>query len=94
MSMRLRPQLNLLSGLIITIILLGGVSAATVFVNARTYRDLAFDFQRQYMTQMVAAESANILGEEDRNARSIGQRIQNRDDFRQAFSAGDAAAIS
>ena len=43
--MRLRPQLNLLSGLIITIILLGVISAATVFVNARTYRDLAFDFQ-------------------------------------------------
>jgi len=92
--MRLRPQLNLLSGLIITIILLGGISAATVFVNARTYRDLAFDFQRQYMTQMVAAESANILAEEDRNARNIGQRIQSRDDFRQAFNKGDAAAIT
>jgi diguanylate cyclase (GGDEF)-like protein len=94
MSMRLRPQPNLLTGLIITIILLGGISAATVFVNARTYRELAFDFQRQYMTQMVAAESANILAEEDRNARSLGQRIQSRDDFRQAFNSGDAAAIS
>jgi diguanylate cyclase (GGDEF)-like protein len=92
--MRLRPQLNLLSGLIIAIILLGVISAATVFVNARTYRDLAFDFQRQYMTQMVAAESANILAEEDRSARSIGQSIQKRNDFRQAFNTGDAAAIS
>jgi diguanylate cyclase (GGDEF)-like protein len=92
--MRLRPQLNLLSGLIITIILLGVISAATVFVNARTYRDLAFDFQRQYMTQMIAAESANILAEQDRNARSLGQRIQGREDFRQAFKADDAAAIS
>jgi diguanylate cyclase (GGDEF)-like protein len=92
--MRLRPQLNLLSGLIITIILLGVVSAATVFVNARTDRELAFDFQRQYMTQMVAAESANTLVEEDRNARSIGQFILNREDFLQAFNAGDAAAIS
>ncbi len=92
--MRVRPQLNLLTGLIITIILLGGISAATVFVNARTYRELAFDFQRQYMTQMIAAESANILAEEDRNARSIGQRIRDLDDFRQALDSGDAAAIS
>jgi diguanylate cyclase (GGDEF)-like protein len=92
--MRLRPQLNLLTGLIITIILLGVISAATVFVNARTYRDLAFDFQRQYMTQMVAAESTNILAEEDRNARSLGQHIQSSEDFRQAFHAGDAAAVS
>ncbi|HYQ70664.1 MAG TPA: hypothetical protein VET88_01920, partial [Gammaproteobacteria bacterium] len=94
MSMRLHPQLNLLSGLIITIILLGGISAATVYVNARTYRDLAFDFQRQYMTQMIAAESANILAEEDRNARSIGLRVQRREDFRQAVERGDGAAIS
>jgi hypothetical protein len=72
MSMRLRPQVNLLTGLIIAIILLGVISAATVFVNARTYRDLAFDFQRQYMTQMVAAESVSILAEEDRNARNLG----------------------
>jgi len=92
--MRLRPQLNLLSGLIITIILLGGISAATVYVNARTYRELAFDFQRQYMTQMVAAESVNILAEESRNARGLGLDIQNRKDFREAFSSGDAAAIS
>jgi diguanylate cyclase (GGDEF)-like protein len=92
--MRLRPQLNLLTGLIIAIILLGVISAATVFVNARTYRELAFDFQRQYMTQMVAAESANILAEEDRNARNLGMHIQDRDDLRQAFAASDAAAVS
>ncbi len=92
--MRLRPQLNLLSGLIIAIILLGVISAATVFVNAQTYRELAFDFQRQYMTQMVAAESANILAEADRNARNLGMHIQGREDFRQAFVAADAAAIT
>lgn len=92
--MRLRPQLNLLTGLIITIILLGGISAATVFVNARTYRDLAFDFQRQYMTQMVAAESANILAEEDRTARGLGLRIAEQEDFLEAFSARDSAAIA
>jgi diguanylate cyclase (GGDEF)-like protein len=92
--MRLRPQLNLLSGLIIAIILLGVISAATVFVNAQTYRELAFDFQRQYMTQMIAAESASILAEEDRNARNLGMHIQDRNDFRQAFATADADTIS
>ena len=41
----LKPlNLNLLSGLVIAIVLLGVVSAVTVYVNAQTYRDLAFDF--------------------------------------------------
>jgi hypothetical protein len=43
---------------------------------------------------MVAAESANILAEADRNARNLGLHIQDRDDFRQAFTAADADAVS
>ena len=64
-----RLNVNLLSGLILAIILLGLISAVTVYVNARTYRELAFDFQRQYMTQLVAAESSDILSENAMMAR-------------------------
>jgi len=94
MPMRLRPQINLLTGLVFMIILLGVISAATVFVNARTYRDLAFDFQRQYMAQMVAVEATDILDEEERNARSLGLSIQMRDNFREAFHSADADTIA
>lgn len=89
-----RLNVNLLSGLILAIILLGVISAVTVYVNARTYRDLAFDFQRQYMAQLVAAESADILSEEARNARRLGLRIQGLDSFRLPFAAGDVHAVS
>ena len=89
-----RLNVNLLSGLILAIILLGVISAVTVYVNARTYRDLAFDFQRQYMAQLVAAESADILSEEARNARRLGLRIQRLDSFRLPFAAGDVRGVS
>jgi len=89
-----RLNINLLSGLILAIILLGVISAVTVYVNARTYRELAFDFQRQYMTQLVAAESADILSEDANNARRLGLRIQGLDSFRLPFAAGDARGVS
>jgi len=89
-----RLNINLLSGLMLAIILLGLISAITVYVNARTYRELAFDFQRQYMTQLVAAESADILSEDARRARRLGLRIQGLDGFRRPFAAGDARGVS
>jgi len=92
--MRLRPQINLLTGLMIMIILLGVISAATVFVNAHTYRDLAYDFQHQYMTQMLAAETAGILEEEERNALGLGLSIQNSENFWEVFKTSDTDTIS
>ena len=89
-----RLNINLLSGLFLAIILLGIVSAVTVYFNARTYRDLAFDFQRQYMTQLVAAESTDILSEEAVAARRLGLRIQGLESFRQPFNAGDGRGVS
>ena len=89
-----RLNINLLSGLFLAIILLGLVSAVTVYLNARTYRDLAFDFQRQYMTQLMAAESSDILSEDAAAARRLGLRIQGLQTFRQSFDAGDRAAVS
>ena len=89
-----RLNINLLSGLMLAIILLGLISAVTVYVNARTYRELAFDFQRQYMTQLVAAESADILSEDASAARRLGLKTQGLEGFRVPFAAGDARVLS
>ncbi len=83
-------NLNLLSGLVIAIILLGAVSAVTVYVNAQTYRDLAFNFQRQYMTQLMAGEVTDILDEQSGIVRRMGLNIQNDTHFRTAFDSKDA----
>jgi len=86
----LKPSnLNLLSGLVIAIILLGAISAVTVFVNAQTYRDLALNFQRQYMTQLVSAETADIIAEQALTARRMRLNIQKDSRFRAAFDARD-----
>ena len=89
-----RLNVNLLSGLILAIILLGVISAVTVYVNARTYRELAFNFQRQYMTRLMAAESADILSDEAKSARRLGLMIQGLDSFRRPFAAGDTRGVS
>jgi len=91
----LKPlNLNLLSGLVIAIVLLGVVSAVTVYMNAQTYRDLAFDFQRQHMTQLVESEVTEVLDEQAAFARRMGLNIQNDSQFRMAFDSSDYAALA
>jgi diguanylate cyclase (GGDEF)-like protein len=86
----LKPlNLNLLSWLVMAIVLLGVVSAVTVFMNARTYRDLAFNLQRQHLTQRIEGEVAEILAEQAGMAYRMGQNIQKDTRFRTAFDDGD-----
>jgi diguanylate cyclase (GGDEF)-like protein len=89
----MRRSLNLLTGLVIAIILLGAVSVVTVVVNANTYRELAFNFQRQYMTQLMASETNYILAEDAEQVRRMGLSIQKDPRFRAAFDSGDAASL-
>lgn len=86
----IRPfNINLLTGLVITIVLLGVISAAAVYVNARTYRDLAFDFQREYMTRLMEAKAADLLAEQAHQAHHAGQALLEQDAFRAAYALTD-----
>lgn len=86
----LKPlNLNLLSWLVIAIVLLGVISAVTVFMNAQTYRDLAFNFQRQYMSQLIESGVNEILAEQAGMAYHMGQNIRKDARFRDAFETGD-----
>ncbi|MGB5442367.1 MAG: EAL domain-containing protein [Gammaproteobacteria bacterium] len=90
----MKKHINLLSGLVIAIILVGVISAATVFVSAQTYRDLAFDFQRQYMARLVEVRVAELINEAVEDARRLGLRIQYNDRFDAAFDSADGDVIS
>lgn len=92
--MRKSLNINLLSGLVVAIILLGLISVVTVIVNARTYRELAFNFQRQYMTQLVASETNTLLADSAEEARRMGLTIQRDADFRAAFASRDTALLA
>ena len=86
----LKPlNLNLLSWLVIAIVLLGVISAVTVFVNAQTYRDLAFNFQRQYMTELIESEVTEMLAEQAGMAYRMGQNIQTDTRFPTALASAD-----
>lgn len=88
------PNINLLTGLVVAIILLGAISVVTVVVNAQNYRDLAFDFQRQYMKQLMAAESGAILARDAEYAQRLGAGIQQDEDFTAAFLSQDADRLA
>jgi len=91
----IRPfNINLLSALVLTIILLGVVSAAAVYLNARTYRDLAFDLQRQYMTRLIAARSGDLIAEQVHQAQHAGAELVQQDAFRAAYALRDADELT
>jgi diguanylate cyclase (GGDEF)-like protein len=87
-------NINLLTGLVVAIILLATISVVTVVVNAHNYRDLAYDFQRQYMMQLMEAESNAILARDAEYARRMALAIQQGGAFREAFVSLDADRLA
>jgi diguanylate cyclase (GGDEF)-like protein len=87
-------NVNLLTGLVLSIVLLGLVSAVTTFIATRVYRDLTFDFQREYMTQLLAIKATDLLAELEENTVRFGLRVQGIDSFRSAFAARNEMALS
>ena len=86
-------KVNMLTGLVMSIVLLGVISASMTLVTTGVYRDLTFDFQRDYMTQLVSMRAQDILDEQSADAARLGLRIQGMASFRQAFHAGDAGRL-
>ncbi len=89
-----RLHINLLTGLVLSIVLLGIISAAATLITTRIYRDLTFDFERQYMNRLVAIKASDILLQLERNAFQLGLRIQASEDFRTALAANDEVVLS
>ena len=86
-------RVNMLTGLVMSIVLLGLISASMTLVTTGVYRDLTFDFQREYMTQLLSMQAVDILDEQAADAARLGLRIQAMESFRQAFTHGDAGQL-
>ena len=86
-------KVNMLTGLVMSIVLLGIISASMTLVTTGVYRDLTFDFQRDYMTRLLSMRAIDILDEQADDAARLGLRIQAMESFRQAFASGDAGLL-
>ena len=86
-------KVNMLTGLVMSIVLLGIISASMTLVTTGVYRDLTFDFQREYMSRLLSMRAADILGEQAADSARLGMRIQAMDSFRQAFGSGDSGLL-
>lgn len=86
-------KVNMLTGLVMSIVLLGIISAAMTLVTTGVYRDLTFDSQRDYMTQLLSMRAMDILDEQTADITRLGLRIQGMDRLRQAFAAGNAGLL-
>ena len=87
-------QINLLSGLVVSIILLGIIAAATTFVTARVYRELSFDFQREHSDRLLEIEVQDVLAGLAEGAARFGEQLLARDDFRAAVAEPDSLRLS
>jgi diguanylate cyclase (GGDEF)-like protein len=89
-----RRNINLLTGLVLSIVLLGIVSTAALLITTRIYTGLTFDFEREYLNRLVAIKTSDILAQLERNTFQLGLRIQASEDFRTALAAHDASVLS
>jgi len=87
-------NINLLTGLVLSIVMLGLISAATTYITTRVYHDLTFDFQREYMTQLLAIKSTDLLADLEKNTVRYGLRVQGIDSFRRAFAKRNEPELS
>lgn len=83
----------MLTGLVLSIILLGIISTAMTLVTTGVYRDLTFDFQRDYMMRLVSIRATDVLVRQADSAKRLGLRIQSMERFRAAFASGDTGKL-
>jgi diguanylate cyclase (GGDEF)-like protein len=89
-----RFQLNLLSGLVISIIVLGIIAAATTLFTTRVYRDLSFDFQREHTARLLEVKVRDALDVLEEGARRFGEQVLVQGDFQAAIDSRDSARLA
>jgi diguanylate cyclase len=89
-----RFNINLLTGLVLSIVLLGIVSAVALLITTRIYTDLTFDFEREYLNRLVAIKTSDLLAQLEHNTFQLGLRIQASEDFRAALAVNNPSVLS
>jgi hypothetical protein len=89
-----RFKLNLLSGLVISIILLGIIAAATTFVTTRVYRDLSFDFKREHTARLLELKVQDVVAGLEAGALRFGEQLIADREFQAALDSPDSARLS
>ena len=87
-------SMNLQARLVLAIVLLGIIGAATTFISTRVYRELTFDYQRQYLTQLIELKVADTLTGLEAQSTQLGLHIQGREGFPEAFDSQDFDLLS
>ncbi|MDH3561555.1 MAG: GGDEF domain-containing protein, partial [Gammaproteobacteria bacterium] len=89
-----RFKLNLLSGLVISIILLGIIAAATTIVTTRVYRDLSFDFKREHTARLLELKVQDVVAGLEAGALRFGEQLIADGEFQAALDSPDSARMS
>ena len=87
-------QFNLLTGLVLSIVLLGIISTVITIVTTRVYRELAFEFQRDYVSRLLKTGVTDMLEEAEDAVIRAGLRMQGETGFKTALLAKDTGRLS
>jgi diguanylate cyclase (GGDEF)-like protein len=89
-----RISFNLQAGLVLAIVMLGAIWAVTTYVTTRVYRELTFDYQGQYLSQLIRLEVSDSLESMERQSTQLGLQIQAGDGFMEVLHSGDFDEVS
>jgi PAS domain S-box-containing protein len=88
-----KSRLTLHKSLAVTILIIGIIGIILVISTDFTYRKLAYEQQKESVSQLVAIKSADLIKKLSDRQKELGFGLQNEDGFKNAFSSGKANDI-
>lgn len=89
-----RVNLTLQNSLAITILLIGVIGIVLVFLTDYTYRQLAFEQQKDSIRQLISIKSDDLLDSLVDRQKDLGFRLQSEKKFTEAIASGNNNDIS
>ncbi len=86
-------SMTLQKTLAITILLIGVIGIALVFATDYTYRQLAFEQQKESVSNLIAIKSKDLIDKLTTRQKDLGFRLQSEAKFKKALSANNKKDI-
>jgi diguanylate cyclase (GGDEF)-like protein/PAS domain S-box-containing protein len=87
-------QLTLQKTFALTILLIGAIGIALVFITDYTYRKLAYEQQQNSIGQLIGVKSADLIEKLTARQKELGLRLQSEPEFIKAFNENNKKEIT
>lgn len=88
-----KHRLTLQQTLALSILLTGLIGVALVFITSHTYRQLAFEQQKNSINHLIAIKSSDLIDKLFHRQKDLGFRLQGEAEFKKAFNNNNKQAL-